>query len=61
VLSTAGGTELVGGARRPGDRPWDPPTLFGVGTTLALLALLASYLPARRVVSVDPIVALRAE
>ena len=41
--------------------PWDLPTLAAVGATLAAAALLASFLPARRAASVDPIVALRAE
>ena len=44
-----------------GVRPYDPATLV---TTMALLggiALLASYLPARRATSIDPVAALRAE
>ena len=42
-----------------GVSPWDPATLVGVTTLLAALALLASYLPARRAAHPDPIVALR--
>jgi macrolide transport system ATP-binding/permease protein len=41
--------------------PWDIPILLGVSAVLALVALLASYVPARRAVAVDPMEALRAE
>ena len=41
--------------------PWDVPTLAGVGGLLAVSAFLASYVPARRAASVNPITALRAE
>ncbi|MGC2657409.1 MAG: ABC transporter permease [Bryobacteraceae bacterium] len=40
---------------------WDVPTLGGVMLILALAALLASYVPARRAASVNPADALRAE
>jgi hypothetical protein len=39
----------------------DPATYAAVALVLAAVALLASYLPARRAARVDPIVALRAE
>ena len=44
-----------------GTQAWDVPTLATVSVVLALFALLASYLPARRAASVNPVEALRAE
>jgi putative ABC transport system permease protein len=44
-----------------GLKPYDPATLAFAITTLALVAVAASYIPARRAAGVDPMVALREE
>jgi macrolide transport system ATP-binding/permease protein len=42
-------------------KAWDAPTLVGVSLLLGVAALVASYLPAHRAASVNPVEALRAE
>ena len=44
-----------------GVHSWDVPTLASVAFILTGAALLASYIPARRAATVDPVVALRTE
>ncbi len=44
-----------------GTQPWDAPTLAAVAAVLAVSALSASYIPARRAASVNPVETLRAD
>jgi macrolide transport system ATP-binding/permease protein len=44
-----------------GVQSWDVPTLIAVAAVLGISALLASFIPARRAASVNPVDALRAE
>jgi ABC-type antimicrobial peptide transport system permease subunit len=44
-----------------GTPPWDAATFTSVAAVLGIAALLASYLPARRAASVNPVDALRTE
>ncbi len=58
------GSMAIAGLLRPllfGVRPWDAATLAGVAAVLGVAAMVASYLPARRAASVNPVEALRAE
>ena len=44
-----------------GLKAWDPATLAGAAGLLAVTALAASWIPARRAAGVDPMIALRHE
>ena len=60
LLASLGVARLVAGLLF-NTSPQDPVTLGGVTLLMAAVTLMASYLPARRALRVDPLVALRHE
>jgi predicted permease len=60
LLCSIGAATLIRGLLF-GVRTWDAATLATVSAVLAISALVASYIPARRAAKVDPMVALRYE
>ena len=63
IVGIAGSTALAGLLKGMlyDVQPLDPAVLGAVSLLLAAVALLASYLPARRAAKIDPVIALRFE
>jgi putative ABC transport system permease protein len=60
-LPAAVGAGRLIGSELFGVRPWDPRVLTGAALLLAVAALIAAVIPARRAAGVDPMRALRSE
>ena len=44
-----------------GIEPTDPITFAGIGFLMMLVAVISSYIPARRAARIDPVISLRTE
>lgn len=55
------GAAMLLGSMLFGVHAWDSPTLMAVVAVLAICAVLASFVPARRAAAVNPVEALRSE
>ena len=60
LAGAAAGTRLLEGMLF-GITPLDPATFIAVSSVFAIVAMCASYVPARRATTVNPVVALRTE
>jgi putative ABC transport system permease protein len=60
LVGAIAGTRLLDGLLF-GINPLDPATFIAVAFLFGALAILASYIPARRATAVDPVVALKSE
>jgi ABC-type lipoprotein release transport system permease subunit len=60
LIGAVGLTRLMG-ALLFGVHPTDPLTFGAIALTIALVALVASYVPARRAARIDPMISLRTE
>jgi ABC-type antimicrobial peptide transport system permease subunit len=60
-VAAAGALSRLMAALLFGVSAWDPVTYAAVSVALAAIALLASYVPARRASRLDPIAGLRAQ
>jgi putative ABC transport system permease protein len=60
LIGAAAATRLLASVLY-GVRPTDPATFAGVAALLFFVAFIASYIPSRRALRVDPLTALRAE
>ncbi len=60
LLSAVASTRLLAGLLH-GVSPADPTSFVAIALLVAAIAVVASYMPARRAVRIDPVVALRAE